>query len=266
MAGRFADKTVWITGASSGIGAALARALAPEGAALILSARREDRLQDLAAQLRAQGADVLTLPLDVADSSAIVDAAQRALGWRGTIDVLINNAGISQRARVEDTHIDTVRRVMEVNFFGLVHLTGQVLPGMLARKSGHIVNLSSVAGYVSTPLRSTYAASKHAVRAWSDALRAEVGDRQVHVTVICPGYVRTDISSVALTGDGSQKGTDDQAILSGLDPDVAARRMVDAIARHQNELVLGGREVWSIYLKRYLPGLTARLLPRFAPE
>ena len=266
MSGRFRDKTVWITGASSGIGASLAQALAPEGAALIRSARREDRLQALAEQLRARGTAVTILPLDVADPAAIGPAAEAALAWRGQVDVLVNNAGISQRSRVEETQIDTVRRVMEVNFFGLVHLTGLLLPHMLARQSGHIVNMSSVAGYVSTPLRSTYAASKHAVRAWSDALRAEVQDRGVHVTVICPGYVRTDISSSALTGDGGQKGTDDKAILNGMDPDVAARRMVDAVARHKDELILGGSEVWGIYLKRYLPGLTARLLPRFAPE
>ena len=266
MTKRFADRTVWITGASSGIGESLARALAPEGAALILSARREEKLRDLAAELEARGTPTLVLPLDVADSEAIPPAAEAARAWRGSVDVLINNAGISQRARVEDTEIHTVRRVMEVNFFGLVHLTGEVLPHMLAARRGHIVNISSVAGYVATPLRSSYSASKHAVRAWSDSLRSEVGDRDVHVTVICPGYVRTNIAISSLRGDGSQKGTPDKVVAAGMDPDVAARRMVDAIARRRNELIIGGKETYSVYLKRWLPGLTARFLPRFAPE
>jgi dehydrogenase/reductase SDR family protein 7B len=265
MAARFAGQVVWITGASSGIGASLARAFHREGAVLILSARRTERLEALEAEL-GRPEDLLVLPLDVSDPSAIEAAAVRALAWRGSLDVLINNAGISQRARIEETSMATFRQVMEVNFFGLVHLTGCVLPGMLERGRGHIVNISSVAGYVSTPLRSAYAASKHAVRAYSDSLRAEVSARGLHVTVICPGYVRTDISRSALLGDGTPKGEHDRVILAGLDPDVAAQRMLSGIHRQRREIHVGGAEIWAITIQRLFPGIAALLLPRANPE
>jgi dehydrogenase/reductase SDR family member 7B len=265
MSARFADQVVWITGASSGIGAALARAFNREGALLILSARRAERLEALREGLDRPD-DVLVLPLDVADPSAIDAAAQQALAWRGRIDLLINNAGISQRSLVEETTMHTHRQVMEVNFFGAVQLTSRLLPSMLAAGHGHIVNISSLAGYVSTPLRSAYSASKHALRAYSDSLRAEVSGRGLDVTVICPGYIRTEISKAALTGDGTPKGEHDQVILSGLDPDLAARRMLDGIHRRRRELTVGGRETWVIVMQRFFPGLVARLLPRAVPE
>jgi dehydrogenase/reductase SDR family protein 7B len=265
MTARFTDRVVWITGASSGIGAALARAIAREGALLILSARRADRLEALRSEL-GRPDEVLVLPLDMADPSAIAAAAEGALAWRGRVDVLVNNAGVSQRSLVEHTSIDTFRQVMEVNFFGLVQLTGCLLPAMLAAGSGHVVNISSVAGYVATPLRSAYAASKHALRAYSDALRAEVSDRGLHVTVVCPGYIRTDISRSALLGDGSPKGEHDPAVLSGLDPELAVRRMLAGIHRRQREITVGGRETWAILLQRLFPGLVAHFLPRAAPE
>jgi dehydrogenase/reductase SDR family protein 7B len=155
---------------------------------------------------------------------------------------------------------------MEINFFAIVDLTSQVLPAMLARGSGHIVNMSSVAGYVATPLRSTYSASKHALRAWSDSLRAEVSGRGIAVTTICPGYVRTEISRSALRGDGEAKGTDDGAIANAMDAGVAAERMATAIHRRRRELYVGGREIYAIYLQRWLPGLVAWFAPRAAPE
>ncbi len=265
MSARFAHQVVWITGASSGIGAALARAFSREGALLILSARRADRLEALREEL-GRPDEVLVLPLDVADPRAIDEAAQQALAWRGQLDVLVNNAGVSQRSLVEETSMDTLRQVMEVNFFGAVQLTGCVLPSMIAAGRGHVVNISSVAGYVSTPLRSAYAASKHALRAYSDSLRAEVSGRGLWVTVICPGYIRTEISKAALRGDGTPKGEHDQAILSGLDPELAARRMVDGIRHRRRELSVGGRETWAIAIQRFFPGIVALLLPRTSPE
>ncbi len=265
MTQRFANRVVWITGASSGIGDALARALACEGALLILSARRAERLEALRGEI-SRPDDTLVLPLDVAEPAAIEHAAEEALAWRGGVDLLINNAGISQRAPVEDTSVETFRRVMEVNFFGAVHLTGLVLPSMLERGQGHVVNISSVAGYVSTPLRSAYAASKHALRAYSDSLRAEVSGRGVQVTVICPGYIRTEISKAALRGDGTPKGEHDQVVLSGMDPEIAALRMIDGIHRQRRELNVGGREVWAITLQRLFPGLVARFIPNATPE
>ena len=263
MAARFTDHVIWITGASSGIGEALARALSAEGARLILSARRRQRLEDLAAELPGES---LILPLDLTDGEAIPGAVQQALAWGGRIDVLVNNAGISQRGLVEETQLSTVRRVMEINFFAVVDLTSQVLPSMLERGRGHIVNISSVAGYVGTPMRSTYCASKHALRAWSDSLRAEVSGRGLYVTTVCPGYVRTEISRSALTGDGSQKGTDDGVVASATPAHVVAAKMVTAIHRRRREFYVGGREIYAIYLQRFLPGLVAWAAPRAAPK
>jgi len=259
----FQDHIIWITGASSGIGEALARALSAEGAILILSARRRQRLEVLAADLPGES---LILPLDLTDGAAISSAVVQVIGWKGRIDVLINNAGISQRARVEDSSLSTVRRVMEINFFAIVDLTHQVLPTMLKQGRGQIVNMSSVAGYVATPLRSTYSASKHALRAWSDSLRAEVSGRGITVTTICPGYVRTEISRSALTGDGSAQGADDGVISSAMLADKAAAKMVTAIHRRRREFYVGGKEIYAIYIQRWFPGLVAWLAPRAAPE
>ncbi|MEL6347129.1 MAG: SDR family oxidoreductase [Myxococcota bacterium] len=266
MTGRYPDKVVWITGASSGIGASLARAFAAEGATLILSARREARLVALREQLGRTADDAMVLPLDVAATDTLPAAVEQALSLRGRIDVLINNAGISQRSLVEDNTLDAARKLMEVNFFGLIGLTGEVLPHMIERRAGHVVMMGSVASYISTPKRSIYSASKHAVRAYADSLRAEVADRNVLVTLICPGYIRTEISQAALTGDGSRQGRDDENILNGLDPDAAARRMVDAIHGQRNEFLIGGRETWAVYLKRFFPGVVARFLPRAVPK
>jgi len=265
MSRRFANSVVWITGASSGIGAALAAAFSAEGAAVILSARREQLLEALAAQL-GRPEDTLILPLDVSDGASVAAAAAQALAWRGRIDILVNNAGISQRSGVVETSMETTRHVMEVNYFGVVDLTSRVLPSMLSRGAGHIVNISSVAGYVSTPMRSAYAASKHAVRSYSNALRAEVSRRGLKVTVVCPGYIRTDISKSALTGDGTPKGEHDQVVLSGMDPAVAARKILKGVSRGRAEIYIGGREVLAIYIQRFVPFVGLWLLPYSAPE
>ncbi len=263
MSQRFKDRVIWITGASSGIGESLARVLSDQGAALILSARRRERLEALAAALPGPA---LVIPLDLTDTPSLPAAVAEAKAWRGHIDILVNNAGISQRARVEDTTVDTVRRVMEINFFAIVELTGLVLPIMLDQGSGHIVNMSSVAGYIATPLRSAYSASKHALRAWSDSLRSEVSGRGLSVTTICPGYIRTEISRSALRGDGTAKGTDDGLIANGMDATVAATKMAAAIHRRRREFFVGGKEIYAVYLKRWLPGLVAWAAPRASPE
>ena len=265
MSTRFANKVVWVTGASSGIGEALARALSAEGALLVLSARRTQRLQALAAQLERPD-DVLILPLDMADADAIPVAAKAAQDWKGRVDVLINNAGISQRSLAHETNMDTIRQVMEVNYFGVVHLTACLLPDMLAKSTGHIVFISSVAGYVSTPMRSAYASSKHAVRAHANTVRAETSKAGLQVTVICPGYIRTDISSAALCGDGTPKGQHDRAVLKGMDPAVAARKMLNGIHRRRMEFYVGGREVWAIYFQRFIPRIASIFYPYATPE
>lgn len=264
MSAMGSGQVVWITGASSGIGAALARGWAKRGAALVLSARRVAELEVVKASLGAPER-VKLLPLDVADPAALAPAAAEALAWKGHVDVLVNNAGISQRATALDASADSVRRLMEVNFFGAVELTRLVVPSMVARGTGHVVFTSSVAGYIATPMRSTYAAAKHAIRAWADALRAELHGTGVDVTTICPGYIATGISALALRGDGSGNGKVEPTDAKGMDVDVAAEKMLRGLEKRAPEIFVGGPEVHAILLKRLVPGLVHRILHKFSP-
>lgn len=261
MADRTKDQVVWITGASSGIGEALALDLARRGAKLVLSARRADRLEAL--RLRCPDpARVAVLPLDVADTARASEHAESALVPFGRVDVMVHNAGITQRSLVAETALEVDRRIMEVNYFGVVALTKALLPSMIARKSGHLVVVSSVVGYVGTQYRSAYAASKHALHGFFESLRAEMHPHGVAVTVVCPGYVSTDITLSALKGDGSLHGERAASNAGGMTPERCAQEIAEAIEARPREVYVGGREVLGIYLRRFAPGLLARLLPR----
>lgn len=254
----FDNKTVWITGASSGIGEALAHAFAAAGARLILSARSEERLRAVqAACAHAERHRVVVL--DLADAETIEAAAGQVLA-AGPVDVLVNNGGISQRSRAVETEMAVVRRIMEVNYFGTVALTQAVLPSMLARGTGHVVVISSIAGKLGAPKRSAYSASKHALHGFFDTLRSEVHDAGVRVTLVCPGYIRTDISVNALEGDGSKQGTMDRNQAEGMAPEDCARRILRAVEKEKAEVYIGGVEVMGAYLKRFAPGLLRTIL------
>lgn len=256
---------IWITGASSGIGEALARCYVAAGAAVILTARRADRLAAISETLP-DSSRVLLLPGDLEDSSIHAPLAAAALAWHGHVDVVIHSAGVSQRASVADTNMATVRRLLEINFFAVVGITRELLPSMLSRGRGTIVVIGSVVSYVATPQRSAYAAAKHAVRAWADALRGEVGPNGIQVTTVIAGYIATGISAAALRGDGSQKGEIDQNDARGAPVERTADQIYAGIKAGRREVMVGGKELWSIPLIRYFPGLVARLLPRFVPR
>lgn len=251
-------KRVWITGASSGIGEALVRVLDRRGARLVLSARRLERLQAVRAALtRPDAHDVVAL--DVAETERAGEHAATVLS-EGPVDVVIHSAGISQRSRAAETELSVDRRLMEVNYFGTVALTKAVLPSMLERGSGHFVVVSSLVGKISTPKRSGYSASKHALHGFFDALRAELHDRGIRVTIACPGFVRTEVSLHALTGDGSEQGTMDEAQEKGMAPEVCAERIVRAAETGRREVLIGGKEVWAVRLHRFFPGLFHRMI------
>ncbi len=259
----FKNKRVWITGASSGIGEALAVAFAEQGASLILSARKEQELNRVAAKCMEHGAAaVLVQSLDLAQHDAIPAIVETVLKKSGKIDILVNNGGISQRALAIDTTLEVDKRLMDVNFFGTVALTKALLPSLLLHQLGHIVTITSLTGKFGSPMRTSYAAAKHALHGFFDSLRAELGHTPIQVTLICPGFIRTDISMNALTGDGSQQGKMDDATGNGMQPEVLAHKILRAIERGKEEAYFGGKEVLGVYVKRFFPAYFSKLIKK----
>lgn len=255
---RFQNQTIWITGASSGIGASLAKAFSKEGASLILSGRRMEALEEVAKACAP--AKCLILPFEATDFEALPDMISQAWDWQGHVDMLINNAGVSQRARAVDTEMSTYRQLFEIDVFAPIALTKEILPKMLARGRGHIATVSSVAGKIGAPGRTGYCAAKHALQGFFDALRAENARLGLRVTLITPGFIRTNIAKNALTGDGSKRGKSDSNIEAGMDPDKAAQVILNGMATGKEEIPVGeGREMFALKLKRFAPALLSRM-------
>ncbi|VAW06267.1 Oxidoreductase, short-chain dehydrogenase/reductase family [hydrothermal vent metagenome] len=250
----FQDKVVWITGASAGIGEAVAYEMAHAGAKLVLSARREDELLRVAGNIGTD--DILILPFDITDETVMAEMVERVMGHYGRIDLLLNNAGISQRACCVDTDMATYRKVFEVDVFGQIALTKQVLPIMIAQKSGHIAVTSSVAGKIGVATRTAYCAVKHAMMGFFDALRCEVRDHNIAISCITPGFIRTDISRNALTGDGGRYGIMDDDIKSGMEVTKAAKIIVGGLGKGKKEIVVSQLpERAALLIKRFFPNL-----------
>jgi short-subunit dehydrogenase len=256
---QYRDKVIWITGASSGIGEALAQALAKEGAVIVLSARRENELQRVAATLDPKAKSMI-LPLDLADTSAVASLAKQVADKFGRIDVLINNGGISQRSLAKDTPVDIDRKIMEVNYFGQVALTKAVLPYMLKQQSGHIVVMSSISGKFGFYLRTAYAASKHALHGFFEALRLENEEYGIKVTMAVPGKIQSNISLHALREDGTKHGVMDQSQQEGMPAAECAAIIIDAMKKNKEEILVGNKEIKSVWLKRHFPKLFGRII------
>ncbi len=257
----FAGQVVWITGASSGIGEALARAATEAGAQVVLSGRRAGELTRVAASCAGR-LEPFVLPLDLTRPQDFAPAAAAVQTRFGSIDVLVNNAGVGQRALAQETLPAVERAIMEVNYFGAIGLTKAVLPILLAQRSGSIVAISSVMGYIGTPRRAAYAASKHALHGWFDSLRSEIGPQGVHVCLVCPGYVRTALSHHALTAEGTAHARLDRGQARGIAPERVATAVLHAVARRRDEIHVGGPELWAVRLKRHAPRLWHWLLRR----
>jgi dehydrogenase/reductase SDR family protein 7B len=255
-------QVVWITGASSGIGEALAKQYAALGAEVVLSARRVDELQRVLSQLPRQ-ASHLIVPMDAVNNDSVVTAFGQVMAVKGRVDWLINNAGISQRALIADTTEDTERKIMEVDYFAPVALTRKVLPVMLQQGSGHIAFVSSVAGLLGTQYRASYAAAKGAIHLWANSLRAEVADQGIHVAVIFPGFVNTNVSVAALTGSGEALGTMDDAQANAMSSDDFAKQTLNALLVQQEYIVIGGlKEKVGVWLSRLSPSLMYKVIRR----
>ena len=254
---KFLNKVVWITGASSGIGEALAYAFAAEGALLVLSARREEELQRVA---KACG-NAYVLPFDVLSLAEHTDRVNDIIKTYGRIDYLVLNAGVSQRSFVKDTEFDVYRRLFEVNFFSIVSLTQAVLPIFTAQKSGVFVPIASVAGRISTPRRAAYGATKHALIGFFDSVRAEVFADGIRVTTILPGYIKTNISLHAMNEKGEAYGKMDPNQAKGLDPNFTAQKILQAILAGKNEFFVGGfLEGFGLFVKRFFPWIMPFML------
>src|SRR5215831_2809245 len=260
MMGYLTNKVIWITGASSGIGEALVyEAARIKGVKLILSSRRKEELERVKGNCpQPIQANIRTLPLDLAQSDTLKLNVEAAIQLFGQVDILINNGGISQRSLAKDTLLSVDRQLMEVDYFGTIALTKFLLPHFLRRKTGHFVTVSSVMGIIGTPFRSGYAAAKHALHGFFDSLRAELWKehQSIYVTIICPGWVRTNVTLNALTGDGSKLYKMDKTTEHGLSPRLCAEKIAKAIQRKKEEVYIGGlKEVFGVYLKRFFPRL-----------
>lgn len=254
-------KIVWITGASSGIGRALAAEFAGLGANLVLSARNETALQDFAREQRLPPERVLILPVDLQQYKKLPAAVNKVLKKFGSIDILVNNGGISQRSHAHETDMAVYEQLMAVNYFGNIALTLGVLPHMRARRQGQIVTVSSVAGKFGTPLRSGYSASKFALSGFYEALRAENWRENIRVTVVLPGFIRTNVSANALTAGGKPQGKMDVGQAAGMSAEECARIMARGILKGKNEIYVGGiKERFALHLSRHLPGVFARII------
>jgi len=265
----FLNQVIWITGASSGIGEALALQFAAAGSKIVLSARRQselERVRDRCLEKGLASADILVLPLDVTDHDAMPGALDQVIRNFGRIDMLINNAGVAQRSLCVDTDMAVYRRVMEVDVLGQIALTKTVLPRMLEQGSGHIAVTASVAGKIGAPLYSGYCAAKHAMMGFFDALRAEVAYQGIRVTTITPGYIQTNISVATISGDGSEYGKTSKNIAEGMDVDRCAKVILDGFRKGTPEIAVGdGPEMKALWIKRLAPGLIfkqAALKPR----
>lgn len=262
----FSNKVVWITGASSGIGKALAIDFAKLNCRLVLSSRRKEELEIIKSHLIISPDKVLILPLDLEKPETIINTGKKILNHFGSIDVLINNGGISQRALVHETPMEIHRRIMEVNFFGTVEITKEALPIMQKNKSGHIVVISSIAGKFGFHYRSAYAASKHALHGFFESLRLEEEKNNIKVTLICPGKIKTDISINAITSSGNKFGKMDKSQEEGMNAEVCSHKIIEAISNNKKEIIIGGKEIIPVYLKRFWPWLFHWVIRRVEPE
>ena len=258
---KFENKVVWITGASSGIGKALAMELSKKDCQLILSSRREKELNNVRSQcVKPENIKILTL--DLADYTNMSSVVNKANSQFGPIDLLINNGGISQRSPIIETTIDVDKKLMEVDYLGTIGLSKAILPHFIERQSGHYVVVSSLMGKFSSPLRSAYCGAKHALHGFFDALRLEHEKDNIKVTMICPGFVNTNVARNALTGDGSQQGHQDEMTENGLDVNIFVKKMIKAIQKEQYEAYIGKFEKFGVFIKRLSPRMLHKLVMR----
>lgn len=253
-------KTIWITGASSGIGEACAYLFAKEKANLILTATRADKLKEVQNKCISLGTRCEILPYDLSDLDNIDELTDKAVAIFGKIDTVFLNAGISQRSKTLDTSYKVDEKIMTVNFFAPVKITKRLLPSMINNGGGTIAVTSSISGKFGFPLRSAYASSKFAVYGFFETVHAEYYEDNIRVVMVCPGRIKTNISYNALESDGRKHAKMDEGQGSGMSAEKAAKKIVKAINKRKPEVLVGGKELIMVYIKRFLPGLARKLV------
>ncbi|TGM79768.1 SDR family oxidoreductase [Leptospira bouyouniensis] len=259
----YQNKVVWVTGASSGIGESIVKELSNQGAKLVLSARRKEELIRVQKENLLTDENSLIMILDLEDYSKIKNLPKLVIKKFGTIDVVINNGGISQRSYAHDTSLNTYEKLMKVNFFGNIALTLAVLPYLQKQRKGWISSISSLAGKMGVPLRTGYSATKFALTGFYEALRAENDKNGIKICLVYPGFIRTNISKNALLGDGNRQNKLDPAIQNGIDSRECARKILKAIANEKQELIIAGsREKLGLSFNKFFPRLFTKILSK----
>lgn len=256
------DKVIWITGASSGIGEALAYTCILQGAKIIISARRESELMRVAENCNTEKDRLFILPLDLEHTENMEEKVNRVISKFGRIDILINNGGIAQRSYALRTQMEVERKIMEINFFGTVALTKAVAHRMCQQKSGKLVVVTSILGKFGLPLYTTYAASKHALYGYFESLREELHPDHIEVLIVSPGFINTDVGVKSLTEDGSEFNIKSPAQKKGMDPMVCAKGIVNAIKCNKHHKYIGNYELFSVYVKQLFPRIFYKLMRR----
>lgn len=257
--GDFAGKVILITGATSGIGRALALQMAGKGVRLILAARRMQELKLVEEACRTKGAECQSVFIDMADSGSVVSFAENVKTGYPIIDILINNAGISQRSHAEETTIDVDRKIMEINFFGQVTLTKALWPLLIQSKHANIVLVSSVVGTFGFAQRSAYAASKHALEGFFESWLIENNRPNIHFTTVSPGRIFTNLSYTALKADGSAHQQLDSGQANGISAEVCANKIIKAISNDTRKIYVVKSEIVLVFLRKCFPYLFFRL-------
>ena len=252
-------KRIWVTGASSGIGEALTYNLNHLGCFLVISSRRMEALE-MVKKNCTYPEKIAVLPLDLEDFETLPQAAKKATAFYDGIDILINNGGISQRSLIANTKFEVFKKMIEVNYLGTIQLTKSLLPHFTANKSGHFVTVTSLMGKFGSPYRSGYCGAKHALHGFFDVLRMEHEKDNINVTLICPGFIQTNVAKNALIGNGTKQEKQDEATANGMSAKDCATKIIKAIERNKYEVYIGGKETFGVYLKRFFPRILHKVV------
>lgn len=256
------NKIIWITGASSGLGEALAKSLSGNGNRLVLSARRVAELERVKAACDGSPDDIMILPMDMREKTGMSALAENVVDRFGVPDVAILNAGISNRSYIRDTQFDVFERIMDVNFFGNVALSKALIPYWMEKKSGQFVVISSLSGKFASPGRGPYSASKHALHGYFDTLRMEHYRDNIKVMMVCPGFVQTNVTKNSLRADGAPQGKLDKTTANGMPAAEAAKRIIRGIEKNKQEIAFGGKETLGLLIKRFFPNQLTKIVLR----